>query len=313
MEKTKKLISIIIPCLNEEENVQGMYDEICRVWERCVSDYSFEILFIDDCSTDSTFRILEKLSQKDRRVITIRLSKTFGHQKAIFCGMLHARGESAIQLDCDLQDPPSLIPDFIKEWENGNHVVYGIRKRREESFLMQISRKAGYRIVNFLSESNLPVNAGDFRLVDRKIIDCLRVLDDDQSYLRGTIASMGFRQKGIEYDREARHRGTSKYSVWKLCKLALNGVINHSVIPLRLATILGIMVSSVSVMLLIVYAVLWYLGIGNWPRGFATITLLILFSIGLNGIFLGIIGEYIARIYRVLKKNSLIHVQEKIN
>ncbi len=178
---------------------------------------------------------------------------------------------------------------------------------------MELLRKTGYRIISFLSESDLPLNVGDFRLIDRKIIDALSRLDDDQSYLRGTIASMGFKQKGVEYDRAARHSGKSKYSIYKLFKLALNGVVNHSIVPLRLATFFGLFVSGFSLILLLVYAVLWYMGIGNWPRGFATTTLLILFSIGLNSIFLGIIGEYIARIYKVLKKSSLIHVQDRLN
>jgi polyisoprenyl-phosphate glycosyltransferase len=191
-------------------------------------------------------------------------------------------------------------------------VVYGIRQHREESWLMQRLRHAGYGIINVLSEASLPPDAGDFRLIDRTIIDALRRLDDDQFYLRGAIAAMGFRQTGIPYNRPARHAGKSKYSLWKLLKLAVNGILDHSVVPLRVAIWTGLAVSFTSMVLLVVYLLSWKLGIGNWPRGFATTTLLILFSIGINALFLGIIGEYLGRIYRVLKKSSRIHIEERV-
>ena len=308
----RKIISIVIPCYNEEDNVLPIYNEICRVWKAQVSEYDLEMIFIDDHSCDSTFSVLQDLLKADKRLKIIRLSKNFGHQKAIFAGVIHSSGEAVIQLDCDLQDPPSMIPEMIRFWEEGNHIVYGIRRSRDESLPMQYLRKTAYVVINWLSEAHLPVNAGDFRLIDSKIIEILKKLDDDQSYLRGTIASLGFRQHGIEYDRNARHKGRSKYSLWKLFKLGVNGILNHSAVPLRLATCFGLLISVITLILLVLYALFWYLGIGNWPEGFATTTLLIIFSIGLNSIFLGIIGEYLARIYRVLKKNSLIHVQNKV-
>ncbi|MBN1758314.1 MAG: glycosyltransferase family 2 protein [Chitinispirillaceae bacterium] len=313
MPSTEKKISIIVPCYNEEENVRTVYDEITRVVSTELSGYNLELLFVDDHSSDRTFTLLKEIAQKDPRVIVLRLSRNFGHQRAIFTGMKQATGSAAVQLDCDLQDPPSLLPAFIRKWEEGFHVVYGIRQRREESWLMQRLRHAGYGIINLLSEASLPPDAGDFRLIDRTIIDALRRLDDDQFYLRGAIAAMGFRQTGIPYDRPARHAGKSKYSLWKLLKLAVNGILDHSVIPLRAAIWTGLFVSFGSMVLLIVYLVSWRLGIGNWPRGFATTTLLILFSIGLNSVFLGILGEYLGRIYRVLKKTSRIHIEERVS
>ncbi|MDG5814224.1 glycosyltransferase family 2 protein [Chitinispirillales bacterium ANBcel5] len=306
-------ISLIIPCFNEEENVEPTYKEICRVWESALKNYDLEMIFIDDGSTDSTFFRLQKLLKHDKRVVVLKLSKNFGHQKAIFSGMVHARGDAAVQLDCDLQDPPSLIPKFVKAWEQGYHVVYGIRRKRDESACMQKLRKVGYSVIKFLSESDIPADAGDFRLIDRKIIDALKRMDDDQTYLRGVIASMGFQQIGIGYDRCARHKGKSKYTLAKLFKLGLNGILNHSIVPLRVATWTGLAISAVTVLMFSGYFLLWSLGIGTWPKGFATTTFLLLFSIGLNAIFLGIIGEYLGRIYKVVKKSSLIHVQHHID
>ncbi len=307
-----KKISLIIPCYNEEDNVGQVYREVCRVWKDELSAYELELLFIDDHSSDRTFELLNEIAQKDHRVLVLRLSRNFGHQRAIFSGMKQATGDAAVQLDCDLQDPPALLPEFIRKWEEGYHVVYGIRQHREESWLMQRLRHAGYGIINLLSEASLPPDAGDFRLIDRTIIDALRRLDDDQFYLRGAIAAMGFRQTGIPYNRPARHAGKSKYSLWKLLKLAVNGILDHSVVPLRAAIWTGLAVSFTSMVLLVVYLLSWKLGIGNWPRGFATTTLLILFSIGINALFLGIIGEYLGRIYRVLKKSSRIHIEERV-
>ena len=306
-----KTVSVIIPCYNEEENIPAMYQEICRVWSAELASYDLELIFVDDHSSDRTFAMLKDLAQTDPRVLVLRLSRNFGHQRAIFSGMKHATGDAAVQLDCDLQDPPSLLPSFIKLWGEGYHVVYGIRRRREESPVMQLLRRIGYGIINRLSEASLPVDAGDFRLIDRKILDALRRMDDDQFYLRGAIAAMGFRQAGVPYDRPARHRGKSKYTLWKLVKLAVNGILDHSVVPLRLAIWTGLFVSMASMLLLIAYLVTWKLGIGNWPRGFATTTLLILFSIGLNAVFLGILGEYLGRIYRVLKKSTRILIEER--
>lgn len=310
--KNHRKISLIIPCYNEEENVGQVYREVCTVWEEKLPSYELELLFIDDHSSDRTFELLNEIAQKDHRVLVLRLSRNFGHQRAIFSGMKQATGDAAVQLDCDLQDPPSLLPEFIRKWEEGYHVVYGIRQHREESWLMQRLRHAGYGIINVLSEASLPPDAGDFRLIDRTIIDALRRLDDDQFYLRGAIAAMGFRQTGIPYNRPARHAGKSKYSLWKLLKLAVNGILDHSVVPLRAAIWTGLAVSFTSMVLLVVYLLSWKLGIGNWPRGFATTTLLILFSIGINALFLGIIGEYLGRIYRVLKKSSRIHIEERV-
>ena len=216
-------------------------------------------------------------------------------------------------MDCDLQDPPEMIHEFLAKWKEGFEVVYGVRKTRKENWLMTQLRKWFYRIINFLSDDHLPLNAGDFRLVDRKVIDQFKRLYDANPYLRGTIASLGFNQIGIPYDRAPRLRGKGKFSFSGLMSLAVDGILNHSIVPLRFATFTGFV---------IVLALFTYIG-GlflltqffhfEWPKGFATMTILILISISLNAFFLGIIGEYLGRVYQQLKARPIAIIDEVIN
>ena len=309
----KKMISVIIPVYNEDENIKLAYDALTLVMLDIQDKYDYELLFTDNHSTDNTFEIIRDLSQTDNRIRALKFSRNFGYQRSILTGYLHARGDMAVQIDCDMQDPPEIIKKFLKHWEMGYDVVYGVRRSRRENWLINSLRKIFYRLIDFLSEEYLPKDAGDFRLIDRKVLNVLKEIRDQQPYLRGAIAAIGFKQIGIPYDRNARIRGKSKFSMGNMINLALDGMLNHSIIPLRIASYTGFFVTVISIVLVIVYFIGKLIYGPLWNAGFATTTILILISIGLNGLFLGIIGEYIGRIYKQVKDSPLTIIEETIN
>jgi dolichol-phosphate mannosyltransferase len=225
-------------------------------------------------------------------------------------GYVQARGDAAIQIDVDLQDPPELIGRFLAEWREGADVVYGIRTKRKEPWIISIQRVLFYRLIDRLSEEKIPVDAGDFRLISRRVIDLLKSFEDAQPYLRGTIATLGFKQVGIPYDRNARLRGESKFPFSKLVSLAMDGILNHSVVPLRFSTYFGLAVSAIMLLSVIGYAAAKILFGSQWPAGFATLAALILASISINAMLLGIIGEYLGRMYRQQKKQPLTIIED---
>ena len=309
----KKTISIVIPVFNEEENIPNAYDRVLSVVEQYKDKYNTEILFTDNHSSDNTNDLLTEIAAKNNSVKVIRFSKNFGYQQSILAGYVYSSGDAVVQLDCDMQDPPELILDFINYWEEGYEIVYGIRKSRKENFVINNIRKLFYKLIQTLSNDNLPMNAGDFRLIDKKIVEILRDLDKNKIYLRGLIASFGFKQKGIEYDRERRKKGLSNFKLADLFGLAFDGILNHSMLPLRLASIVGILISLITIFGSLGYLIIKVYYPNTWPPGFATTTILILISISLNGLFLGIIGEYIGRIYNILKKRPNVIIEKKLN
>jgi polyisoprenyl-phosphate glycosyltransferase len=309
----KKLISVVIPVFNEQDNIDPLHGALVPVLAGLEDRYDFEILFTDNHSTDETFQVLRRLAARDRRVRALRFSRNFGFQRSILTGYNHARGDAAIQMDCDLQDPPALIPLFLNKWEAGYQVVYGERASRRESWWSSASRKIFYRLIDLLSEDPLPLDAGDFRLVDRCVLNELKSVKDDQPYLRGTIATLGFNQIGIPYDRQERQRGQSKFTLRQLFGLALDGILNHSIVPLRVATYLGLLVALGTFGAIVFYTVGGLFFARTWPPGFATVTVLLLGSLSLNALFLGVIGEYVGRIYRQMKRGSLTVIQEEID
>jgi len=313
VRNVKRLISICVPVFNEEQNIEPLYRALVPIMAKVSDRYDFELLFSDNHSTDSTFEIIEKLAATDSRVRALRFSRNFGFQRSILTAYLNAVGDAAVQIDCDLQDPPSLILEFIRKWEDGYRVVYGVRSSRKERWWMNSIRKLFYRIIDSLSEDELPLDAGDFRLVDRCVLDELQEIDDYQPYLRGTIAALGFDQIGISYDRSERQHGESKFSFGELIGLAIDGILNHSVVPLRIATYLGLGVSLTTLLGTIGYLVGRLLLGKNWPPGFASVIILLLGSLSLNALFLGIIGEYLGRIYRQVKRRPLTVVEREIN
>lgn len=306
----RPLVSLVVPVLNEETNIGPFYQAIVAETEKFEPNYRFEFVFTDNHSTDTTFQLLRDLAQRDRRVHAYRFSRNFGFQRSIMTGYSRARGDAAIQLDVDLQDPPELIGRFLEEWRLGADVVYGVRVKRQESWITTLQRVLFYRLIDHLSEEKIPVDAGDFRLISRRVIDLLKSFDDAQPYLRGTIATLGFRQVGIPYSRSARLRGQSKFPFSKLVSLAIDGILNQSVVPLRLSTYFGLIVSAITLISVVGYTAAKLLLGSQWPAGFATLVALILASISINAMLLGIIGEYLGRMYRQLKKQPLTIIEE---
>ncbi|UQA60253.1 glycosyltransferase family 2 protein [Polyangium aurulentum] len=309
----RKLLSIVVPVYNEQGNITPLYDEVARIMRRVEDRYDWELVFTDNCSKDATFSELVALAERDARVRVFRFSRNFGFQRSILTGYLKARGDAAVQIDCDLQDPPELILTFIQEWEAGSKVVYGVRKSRKEGFFITLLRQVFYRLIDFLSEDHLPHDAGDFRLVDRRVLDVLRQIDDSKPYLRGTLATLGFPQKGIAYDRAARERGESKFRMRDLFALAFDGILSHSTVPLRVATYTGLVVSVITFLAIVYYALARIFWGRDWPPGFATTTALILLSLSLNALFLGVIGEYVGRIYHQVRKRPLTIIEHTVD
>lgn len=308
-----KKISLIIPVYNEEDTVTNAYNKLKEVMLSLSNDYAHEMIFTDNHSEDKTFEILQGIAKKDPIVKVIRFSRNFGYQRSIYSGYMFASGDAAIQIDCDLQDPPGMIPDFIKKWEAGYDVVYGVRITRREHFAINWVRKAFYRLMKTISDDNLPLDAGDFRLVDRKVLNELKKIYDYNPYIRGLIASMGFNQFGIPYDRQPREKGLSKFRLRDLFNLSIDGIINHSMLPLRLATYVGLLVFLVALIFMFGYIVSKIFLTPTWPAGFATLVVLILFLISFNALFIGILGEYIARIFQQSKRMPITIIDKVIN
>lgn len=307
--RPKKLVSIIVPVLNEEGNVERLYEAVTRVMVDLEVRYDYELIFTDNHSSDSTFAKIEQLAAKDPRVSGFRFSKNFGFQRSILTGYMKTSGDAVIQIDADLQDPPELIPEFIEKWEEGYDVVYGVRRSRQEGWLIALARRTFYKLIDLLSEDDLPRDAGDFRLVSRRIVELLGQVDDYHPYLRGLIASLGFEQLGIPYDRARRTSGESKFSIPRLIGLAVDGILVHSVIPLRIATFVGLAMSLVMMLGILGYGLSRLVFGVDWPAGFATTTVLLLLGITLNGLFLGIIGEYLGRLYQQAKKRPITIIE----
>lgn len=312
MAEPRKLLSFVVPVLNEEENVLPLHEAVTRVMAGLAERYDWEFVFADNHSSDRTFEVLAGLARQDPRVRAIRFSRNFGYQRSIHTGCCHARGDAAIQLDCDLQDPPELVPEFVRLWEGGAKVVYGVRRSRREAWWLSAARALFYRLLSGLSDDDLPPDAGDFRLIDRRVLEELRRMEDSLPYLRGALAAIGFEQTGVPYDRGARTRGESKFSLPDLLALALDGILNHSVVPLRVATFTGLGVCALT-FLGLAACVAWKVLFGrSWPPGFATTTVLILLSLSLNAVFLGVIGEYLGRIYRQVKRRPLTIIESRL-
>lgn len=309
----KPLISLVVPVYNEELNIRPFHEAVLQDIAPLEDEFAFEFVFTDNHSEDNTFAELSALAQRDNRVRVFRFSRNFGYQRSILTGYSQTRGDAAIQLDVDLQDPPVLIERFLREWQAGADVVYGVRTVRQEGVLITLQRRVFYRLIDMLSEHRLPRDAGDFRLVSRRIIDLLVSFSDAQPYLRGTIATLGFKQVGIPYERAARVRGTSKFPFVRLVSLAIDGILNHSTLPLRMATFIGLGMAVAAFLLAAGYALGKLLFHTSWPAGFTTLVALILFGTGLNAMLLGVIGEYLARIYRQMRKEPVSIVERTID
>jgi len=309
----KKIISIIIPVYNEEKNVWNAYSETKKVFDTDLSKYDFEIIFTDNNSTDNTMLELEKIAVEDHRVKVVTFTRNFGFNKSLITGYRLAEGDAAIQLDCDLQDPPQLFKQFVELWEQGHDVVVGRRVNRPEAKWLLLLRKAFYRFLSNISQDNVVLDGGDFRLVDRTILDQLREIHDSTPYVRGLVSILSSNQTDIPYHRDKRRFGESKFPVIKLIGLALDGIVSHSTLPLRLATITGVIVTIITILLSLFYFSSKLIFDYPMPAGFATDVILQLLSISLNAIFLGVIGEYVARIHQQLRYTPITVIKKTIN
>jgi glycosyltransferase involved in cell wall biosynthesis len=307
----RHLITISVPVLNEEKNIDALIDRL-QLQASASSEYDFEFLITDNASTDGTFAKLAERAQHEPRLRVFRFSRNFGFQRSILFNLLQARGAAAIQIDADLQDPPELISAFLKRWRQGYKVVYGIRRKRPENMLLAAARKLHYRIIRALSDVDVPVDAGDFRLIDRDVIEHLREFQDRPPYLRGIIASIGYAQSGIVYDRAARQEGKSKFSFFRLLALSIDGICGQSIKPLQYITIFGFCVCAISFVLILSYLGVYLFGRDTEPRGFTTLVLLMLSSIGVNAAVVGLLGEYVGRIFNMVRGGPVAIVSDRI-
>jgi polyisoprenyl-phosphate glycosyltransferase len=309
----RHLISICIPVYNEEGSIPAFLERLRNVTQQLAAKYDFEFLFTDDASTDRSYELLLREAQHDHRIRVLHLSRNFGFQRNVLVNFLNTRGDAALEIDADLQDPPELIGEFLALWEKGYKVVYGVRAQRNEGRVITWLRKIAYRIISRISEVPVPIDAGDFRLVDRVIIEHLRALTDRNPYLRGAIAGFGYPQVGIRYERPQRVAGQSKFPLLKLVKLGIDGVTSQSTQPLHYITMIGFALSLVTGALAIIYMAAWLIGIGSEVRGFTTLVLLQLFAISMNAMFLGIMGEYIGRIFNNMRGHPLAVIEKVID
>jgi polyisoprenyl-phosphate glycosyltransferase len=313
LESARPLVSIVVPVFNEANNVTWLHQEVTRVFSSLAAEYDYEIVFTDNHSVDNTFERLAEMGARDPHIRVIRFSRNFGFNCSVMTGYRMSRGDAAIQIDCDLQDPPDMFIEFLRLWRAGHDVVVGVRRKRDEGRFRQFQRRVFYRLMDKLTNENLVVDSGDFRLIDRSIIDQLRWIDDVNPFTRGLTSSLASNQIGVLYDRRARQFDKSKYPFRRLFGLALDGVIAHSVLPLRIASFIGLAIAFGAVILSVSYIIGRLFFEGAWPSGFATIAVLLLFGIGLNAIFLGIIGEYLGRIYLQVRHRPLTVIEKTVN
>jgi dolichol-phosphate mannosyltransferase len=300
--QTRPELSVVIPVYNEVENLSALYARLVSVLEGQRLD--FEIIFVDDGSSDGSVESLGKLEQADGRVRVIELARNFGHQVAITAGLDYARGDVIAVMDADLQDPPEVLPSFIAKWREGHDVVYAIREQRKEGWFKRISYTAFYRLLRRVASIDIPLDAGDFCVMDRRVVDLLQSMPERTRFIRGIRSWVGLRQVGLPFERQARHAGESKYSVGRLMILALDGLVSFSFVPLRIITGLGIAVSALS-MLMAVFFFVKKLLYGLSPPGFAALIVSIFFLAGIQLITLGVIGEYVGRIFEETKRRPL--------
>lgn len=308
-----KKISIVTPCYNEEDNVEELYRQVKHLFKGLEGKYQYEHIFIDNASKDRTVSILKRLAAADFNVKVIVNSRNFGHIRSPYHALLQATGDAVILLVADLQDPPEMIRDFLEKWEEGYKVVLGVKTQSEESAAMFAIRKLYYNFINKLSEIELTKNNTGFGLYDQRIVEILRKIDDPYPYFRGLISDIGFESFKIQYTQPSRKRGITKNNFYTLYDIAMLGITNHSKIPLRLAAMLGFLMSALSFLAAVVYFIAKLLFWNYFTVGMAPLIIgLFLFS-SVQLFFIGIIGEYIGSIHTQVLKRPLVIEKERIN
>lgn len=309
----KKKISVIIPMYFEEDVIEHCYARMTNSLSE-INEYEYEIICIDDGSKDRSLGLLKEYSKNDSHIKIISFSRNFGHQAAVSAGLKYSNGDAVVIIDADLQDPPELIPQMVKLWEQGYDVIYGKRKSREgESAFKLLTAKMFYKTLNVLSDVEIPMDTGDFRLVDRKVVDVINNLPEHNKFLRGLFSWVGYNQIPLEYERKKRLAGKTKYPLRKMIRLAGDGIISFSNKPLKLVGGLGLF-SIVMSFILLVYAIISYLfKLNDLSSGWTSIIVGITFFAGVQLLSLWVISEYIGRIYDEVKQRPQYIIKEKIN
>lgn len=308
-----KKVSVVIPMYYEEEVAEECYKRVSKTLKE-LKEYEYEIIFVNDGSQDKTLKILEEIARKDSNVKVISFSRNFGHQAAVTAGIKEVTGDAIVIMDADLQDPPELIPDMLKYWEQGNEIIYGTRKTRKgESAFKLLTAKMFYKTLNALSDVEIPKDTGDFRLVDRKVIDVINNMPEHNKFLRGLFSWVGFKQMSYEYERQGRVAGKTKYPLKKMLKLASDGIISFSTKPLKLLGTLGVLSIVISVIILIYALISYAFKLNNLSAGWTSIMVAITFFAGVQLLSIWIMSEYIGRIYEETKKRPQYIVDKKIN
>ncbi len=306
------LISIVVPLYNEQAVINQMYSTLSEVLQSNALEY--EILMVNDGSKDHTLELAKSICQADKRVKLISFSRNFGHQVAITAGLDKASGEAVVIIDADLQDPPEVIIEMISKWREGNQVVYGVRKKREgESYFKRVTAAVFYRLLRRLTPIEIPVDTGDFRLMDRKVVEKLKEMRERTRFVRGMVSWVGFKQCKVEYVREKRYAGETKYPFKKMLKFAIDGILSFSQVPLKLSSSFGLFCATVSFLAIIYGLIVKLLYPEQAIAGWASVFVGILFIGGVQLICIGILGEYLGRIYEEIKARPLYVIDQEVN
>ncbi|OBX17623.1 glycosyltransferase [Erythrobacter sp. QSSC1-22B] len=307
----KQLISIVVPCYDEEDAIAETIRQLTRLCDGQPS-YDFELIFVDDGSKDATLQLLREAAGRDPRIKLLSFARNFGHQIAVTAGIDAASGDAVVLIDADLQDPPQTIVEMIVKWREGYDVVYGTRTLRPgESRFKLFTARGFYRVLNGLSEVPIPLDTGDFRLIGRNVVDVLKSMPERDRFVRGMVSWVGFKQTSLPYERARRIAGTSKYPLRKMIRFASDGILSFSAKPLRFATSIGL-ATAVLALLGILYVLALRLTTSIWVEGWTAIMIALLFLGGVQLVCLGILGEYVGRIYSEVKKRPLYVVRERI-
>lgn len=309
--KSQKLISIVIPVYNESLGILELINQLTK-FSKKIKNYEFEFILVENGSEDDSYKILQRYAKKDNRIKIIQLSKNFGCDGGIAAGMRFAKGTALVIMMADLQEPIELISKFIEKWEQGYEIVYGQVKKRTAGFFRNISSLLFYKVINLFTKSMFPENASDFRLIDKKVYQTINEMGEQNKYLRGLIMWTGFKHIGVPFDRTKRFAGESKANFLTVLKVAINGIFSFSYLPLRFVTVLGISITIIAFLMIFFYLYL-FLVHGREAPGAATTILLILSLFGILFFILGIISEYLARIYDEVKARPSFIVKNKVN
>lgn len=309
-----KTVSFIIPCYNEEESLPILYQRLNKVSDK-LKDYNCEFIFIDDGSKDKTEEIIENLNKQDNRIKLYSFSRNFGHQAAVSCGIHNCQGDIAIIIDADLQDPPEIIPDMIDEYEKSKTpIIYGKRISRDgERLFKKLTASIFYRLINLLSEVQFPVDTGDFRLIDKTVIEAYKSFSENPKYIRGLISWMGFEQKAFEYKRESRVAGITKYTLKKMFRLALTGILSFSIKPLRISLYFGMISILIAIAFSLRVFYLYLFSPMELVKGWASTIIIILFMGGVQLISLSVMSEYLANLFNEVKKRPEYIIKKRLN